>query len=876
MRRLSWFIFGLVWLCAASVALAQEDGKTVRAAGVGETPRTEGPSKWAFIIGVNHYQDPSIQSLNFSLADAKALAEALTDPEVGGFPPEHVLLMTDDGPNQNLPTYSNVTARLREFLTEPGAEDTLVFFYSGHGAQTQRESYILPTDTQVDNLALTSVPLSYVMIQIGACRANKKILILDACHSGAAKVSGEYMGDALASALASGGTGLVSLSSCTLDEQSYEYGEVGHGAFTYFLIDGMKGAADRDGDGEIVVSEANRYVHDKTYQWAKNHNVSQTPIFYGVQAGDIVLTGRVKENISQATELGSIPSSATKRTARPSLAVLPLEVAGGDQNSGSAFASELTTSISKTQRFNLLESSKVAKSVRVEGTEPEPDVVALAEAGKTLGAQVVVAGTMEVNGPSTRVNVRLIDTATGQISRSEREEGTEWTLVADKLAQRIADAYPIVGTVIKRDGNTFLADVGGDNGVVAGMCFQVYREQSVETLLGIKTMSSGVGEAEVSDVQTDFCSARTAAAVQEGDKVKSIGQAFGHVEVAATGTLSISSVPAGATLFLDGRPVGQTPWEGRIEARTYQVVIKKDGYTQHTGNAEVKPDTSQRYTATLQALNGTLEITSSPGGAKVFLDGGGVGTTPFSQEVPAGSHTIILELAGHGRWQSGVVVSPERPTKISASLTEETGSLRIASRPTGAKVLLYGVEVGLAPLVIPEVSPGSHQVSLSAPGYADEVQTVTVTGQSETAIEVQLRRTKINIGLKIDRKDRTYKIGSDIQVSFKPSQDCYLNIYDVSPGGSVFRLYPNNYAPEEMVMGGRGYRIPDKDYGVGLHCDPPAGEETFIAVASSEGIALDIEYKDFRSYEEALQFIRGEIETVADRSVEELKFRVVE
>lgn len=884
MRTVFWLLLGIFCLCTGWVGLAKEEEKTVRAVGPG-VERAAEPQKWAILIGVNRYQDPHIQSLNFSVADARALLEVLADPNIGGFPRDRVLLLTDDAGDANLiPTRRNIMDRVAEWLAFPGPEDTLFFFYSGHGAQPGNNSYILPADTQVATegggaaeakLALTSISVSYLLEQLQACQANKKVLILDACHSGAARVSGERMGKALSSALAAGGAGLMILSSCTLEEQSYEYREVGHGAFTYYLVEGLKGAADRDGDGEIVVSEANRYTYDKTREWAKGRNVSQTPIYHAVQAGDPILAGRLKDNIAGAAQLGTTLSPASKKTARPTLAVLPFRVLGEDQSPGVVFASELTTSLSETKRFDLLEGSGLAKSVRVVGEEPEPDLAALAEAGKRFGAQVVVAGTIEVSPDGTRVNVQLIDTATGGISRGEREEGTESPVLADRLAQRIADGYPIVGIVIKQEGNAFLADVGAINGVVEGMRFQVYREQSIETLLGIKTLSSPVGEAKVVDVQEDFCRAQTNAAAQEKDKVKSIGRDFGEVQVQATGTLSITSVPAGATVFLDGRPVGQTPWKERVEAKTYQVVIKKEGYAQHTGNAEVKPDAIQGYTATLQGLQGTLEITSSPKGATVFLDGEGIGTTPLSQQVAAGNHTIMLELAGHGRWQSEVAVSPEKVTKVSASLTEESGSLRVTSDPAGARVLLDGVDIGTTPLLVTEVSPGGHQVSVSAPGYAGAVQTATIAGQKETALNVRLKRTSISIGLKIDRRDKTYEIGSDILVSFKPSQDCYLNIYDVSPAGALFRLYPNNYAPEAKVVAGKDYRIPDKGYGVGLHVDPPAGQETFIAIASSEEFSLGIEYQQFGSYQEALLFIRDKVESVTGRSVEELVFKVV-
>ena len=110
------------------------------------------------------------------------------------------------------------------------------------------------------------------MDQMRLSKASKQILILDACHSGGGKATAT-MGSVLQRIL-DDAEGMVVLASCGLDEISYEMTDQPHGAFTYFLIEALKGrdTTDRDQDGLISVSEVNRYVYEKTRSTGRDHS----------------------------------------------------------------------------------------------------------------------------------------------------------------------------------------------------------------------------------------------------------------------------------------------------------------------------------------------------------------------------------------------------------------------------------------------------------------------------------------------------------------------------------------------------------------------------------------------------------------------------
>jgi hypothetical protein len=68
-------------------------------------------------------------------------------------------------------------------------------------------------------------------------------------------------------------------------------------------------------------------------------------------------------------------------------------------------------------------------------------------------------------------------------------------------------------------------------------------------------------------------------------------------------------------------------------------------------------------------FEGVLSIVSKPSGARVFLDGHPVGTTPLTlSKAPAGSHVVRLEREGYMPWSSGIQVVAGEQNRVTASL----------------------------------------------------------------------------------------------------------------------------------------------------------------------------------------------------------------
>jgi PEGA domain-containing protein len=127
---------------------------------------------------------------------------------------------------------------------------------------------------------------------------------------------------------------------------------------------------------------------------------------------------------------------------------------------------------------------------------------------------------------------------------------------------------------------------------------------------------------------------------------------------------------------------------------------------------------------------GTLVVESNPAGVQVFVDGIDRGQTPSRLSVTPGAH--ILELRGRGVPRViplNVAAGAQVSQYLEFADTPSTGQLRVQSQPAGAKVLVDGVDKGVAPITVTELTPGDHEVVLQTPtGSVRQVVTVQAGG----------------------------------------------------------------------------------------------------------------------------------------------------
>jgi hypothetical protein len=222
------------------------------------------------------------------------------------------------------------------------------------------------------------------------------------------------------------------------------------------------------------------------------------------------------------------------------------------------------------------------------------------------------------------------------------------------------------------------------------------------------------------------------------------------VPSASTGQIQVQSYPSGAIAYLD-RGVSQTTpaYFTNVPVGSHEISVYLSGYQTFFTSVTVYKGQTSVVNAQLSPVisTGTLSISSSPSGAATYVDGIYQGVTPTSVgNLAAGSHTVILSLAGYQDYVTTANVQAGSVTRLSATLAKDPspiyGTVSLTSDPSGASVYADGVYVGQTipnrPLVSTQVKPGYHTLLLSKTGYQDYTTSGTVTAGQNLVLSVTL------------------------------------------------------------------------------------------------------------------------------------------
>ncbi len=248
---------------------------------------------WAVVVGIDAYQNAP--QLKYAVNDAKAFYRYLLEKDK--IPPENVILLLDREANLKrlrsiLGTYLKAKAR---------KDDMVILYFAGHGA-TERdvmspdgdglEKYLLPSDADPKDLYASALPMREISHIFHRIRSERLIFIVDSCYSGAsggrtisspgfrANISEAFL-DRIAS-----GKGRIIITASGANEVSEESSALGHGVFTYYLLQGLEGKADTDRDRLITVDELYGYVSKQVPQATGQE---QHPVKKGAVEGRLVL-----------------------------------------------------------------------------------------------------------------------------------------------------------------------------------------------------------------------------------------------------------------------------------------------------------------------------------------------------------------------------------------------------------------------------------------------------------------------------------------------------------------------------------------------------------------------------------------------------------
>ena len=307
-------------VCAAIVAVASPVHAKVSA--------SAGPAlrRYALVIGSNTGGGVGRDQLRYAGQDAAKVADVLQ--QLGGVSQPDLSLLREPDTRTLDRAFDGLSRRVRD-ERKRGQRVELVVYYSGHADETG----ILIGGTRYDYGRLRQ--------RIRAVPADVHIAIVDSCASGSfTRLKGGVKKPPFLQDSSNQVAGFAFLSSSSADEDAQESDRIGASFFTYFFVAALRGAADRNRDGRITLSEAYQFSYEHTLGRTQNTTHGPQHPAYDMHlsgTGDVVITdlrstesalvfpAALRGRITVVDHSGRVAVELTKEAGEPLSLALPDE-----------------------------------------------------------------------------------------------------------------------------------------------------------------------------------------------------------------------------------------------------------------------------------------------------------------------------------------------------------------------------------------------------------------------------------------------------------------------------------------------------------------------------------------------------------------------
>jgi formylglycine-generating enzyme required for sulfatase activity len=245
-------------------------------------------SKHALLIGVSTYSE-GLTAIPSARLDVAALAEVLRDPQLGGFPPEQVVVLQD-------PQRTPMERAVAELFANRAADDLLLLYFSGHGFRDDQRQLLLSCSESTKSKQGKPEPYSTlkardVQAYMRASQSQRQLLILDCCFSGAFAEGMGAKDDGAIDLEGFGGKGKAVLtSSASIETSSAPEAGDDLSMYTRFFVEGIRtGAADLQQRGFVDAKDLHHYVESRLQELAP----AMSPQLIAIGAGREIRLSRV-------------------------------------------------------------------------------------------------------------------------------------------------------------------------------------------------------------------------------------------------------------------------------------------------------------------------------------------------------------------------------------------------------------------------------------------------------------------------------------------------------------------------------------------------------------------------------------------------------
>jgi hypothetical protein len=247
------------------------------------------PNLYVIAIGINKYRNPKY-NLNYAENDANGFVSALESGAASIFGSINKTFVLNEAA-----TRDGILSAFEKVKSQVQPQDVFVFYYAGHGVmdggsnRSQPEFYLVPHDVtkmyEADELLKEKGVSADDLLQLSkSLLAQKQLFVLDACQSGGALQTFAMRGAAEEKAIAqlARSTGTYFIAASGTEQFATEVATLGHGVFTYALIQTLKGDCRNTPDKKVTVNMLKSCIEELVPDLTQKHKGEpQFPTGYG-------------------------------------------------------------------------------------------------------------------------------------------------------------------------------------------------------------------------------------------------------------------------------------------------------------------------------------------------------------------------------------------------------------------------------------------------------------------------------------------------------------------------------------------------------------------------------------------------------------------
>ncbi len=220
-----------------------------------------------------------------------------------------------------------------------------------------------------------------------------------------------------------------------------------------------------------------------------------------------------------------------------------------------------------------------------------------------------------------------------------------------------------------------------------------------------------------------------------------VSQALQFALLPAWGDVTIGSMPEGAEVSVDGKPVGETPLKLQLLPGTYSVEVSANRYKTWRTQLAVKANQPEALdNIKLLPADGILALSTRPPGASVTAGGEYAGKTPLKIPLaPKTTHFVRISKAGYENATRKVRVSSAQVKKLTVELVPIKGVVYVTVEPKDAELFVNGKSWGL---IRPELrlTAVEHQLEIRKAGYESFLTKITPRPGFPQEVRVALKK----------------------------------------------------------------------------------------------------------------------------------------